>query len=117
MSSPSLALSRWCSRSLPPTGLLASAASPPVRKSSRQPERVAAVTPSAGYNFGRNPIPNDHLSPLLPSIGEHHLTGGAAWQVGERVRAGFALEYLLPNEVDYGNAPPAPGSSRHSMSG
>jgi long-chain fatty acid transport protein len=57
----------------------------------------------AGYNYGRNPIPNDHPSPLLPNIGEHHLTGGAAWQVGERVRAGFALEYLLPNEVDYDN--------------
>jgi long-chain fatty acid transport protein len=63
-----------------------------------------ASTLWAGYNHGRNPIPNDHLSPLLPSIGEHHLTGGAAWQVGQRVRAGLALEYLLPNEVDYDNA-------------
>jgi long-subunit fatty acid transport protein len=58
----------------------------------------------AGSNRGRKPIPNDHLSPLLPSIGEHHLTGGAAWQASGRVRAGFALEYLFPNEVDYGNA-------------
>lgn len=64
---------------------------------------VEAVTLWAGYNYGRNPIPSRHLNPLLVNIAEHHLTAGAAWQVGEKARIGFAVEYLLPNEVTYNN--------------
>ncbi len=65
---------------------------------------VPAWTLWAGYNYGRNPIPNDHLSPLLMNIGEHHVTGGVGWQATERVRAGLAVEYLFPNDVDSANA-------------
>jgi long-chain fatty acid transport protein len=63
-----------------------------------------ALTLWAGYNYGRNPIPNKHLSPLLVNIAEHHVTGGVAWQVRENARLGFAVEYVLPNEVTYNNS-------------
>ena len=41
----------------------------------------------AGYNYGRNPIPDASLSPLLNTITEHHLALGfgrvldAAWHI------------------------------------
>ena len=47
VSSPTLARSRAISSSRSSAGRLFSAAWPPARKSSRQPERVAAVTPSS----------------------------------------------------------------------
>lgn len=62
-----------------------------------------SLTLWAGYNYGRNPIPNAHLSPLLANIGQHHLTAGSAWQPRPGLRLGFAVEYQLPNEVDYAN--------------
>jgi long-chain fatty acid transport protein len=62
-----------------------------------------AVTLWAGYNYGRNPVPNRHLGPLLANIYEHHLTAGAAWRPREDVRLGLAVEYLVPNEVTYDN--------------
>src|SRR3982751_5515042 len=52
--SPSLAFSRSTSRSLASAGLVASAASPPARKASRQPASVAAVTPSARETVSRS---------------------------------------------------------------
>jgi long-chain fatty acid transport protein len=64
---------------------------------------VSKLTLWAGYNYGRNPVPNRHLSPLFANIGEHHLTAGAGWQVGRDLRLGLAVEYLLPNEVTYDN--------------
>ena len=64
---------------------------------------IEPVTLWAGYNYGRNPIPNGHLSPLLVNIGEHTFTAGGAWQVRDDLRLGCALEYLLPNEVTYDN--------------
>jgi long-chain fatty acid transport protein len=57
----------------------------------------------AGYNYARNPVPSDHVSPLLAPIAEHHITAGAAWQLRENVRLGLAVEYQLPNEVTYEN--------------
>jgi long-chain fatty acid transport protein len=57
----------------------------------------------AGYNHGRNPAPNRHLSPLLVNIGQHHLTAGVAWRPARRLRLGLAVEYLLPNDATYDN--------------
>ena len=59
--SPSLAFRLASSRSLPSVGLLARAASPPARKSSRQPVRVAAVTPRL-----RETIEGRALDPVPP---------------------------------------------------
>jgi len=57
----------------------------------------------AGYNYGRNPIPDETLSPLLPNIAEHHLTVGAGHQLTDHWRIDAALEYQLPHEVTYTN--------------
>lgn len=64
---------------------------------------MPSVTLWAGYNYGRNPVPNRHLSPLLANIGEHHVTAGLGWRATERLRLGLGLEYQLPNEVSYEN--------------
>jgi long-chain fatty acid transport protein len=57
----------------------------------------------AGYNYGRNPIPDDTLNPLLPNIAEHHLTAGAGHRLTGRWRMDVAVEYQLPHEVTYTN--------------
>jgi len=57
----------------------------------------------AGYNYGRNPIPKETLSPLLPNIAEHHLTAGAGHRLTDHWRIDAAFEYQLPNQVTYTN--------------
>src|SRR5262249_30203660 len=54
VSSPTLARSRAISSSRPSAGRLLRAAWPAARKSSRQPERVAAVTPSSRESSSRS---------------------------------------------------------------
>ena len=77
---------------------------------------IEPVTLWGGYNYGRNPIPNEHLSPLLANIGEHTLTAGAAWRVRDDLRLGCAVEYLVPTEVTYDNPdlPFGPSKARQS---
>jgi len=69
----------------------------------------------AGYNYGRNPIPAETLSPLLPNIAEHHLTAGAGHQLTDHWRIDAAFEYQLPNEVTYTNPdlPFGPDAQEH----
>jgi long-chain fatty acid transport protein len=69
----------------------------------------------AGYNYGRNPIPDDTLNPLLPNIAEHHLTAGAGYRLGDQWRLAVALEYQLPHAVTYTNPdlPFGPDAKEH----
>ena len=66
-----------------------------------------------GYNYGRNPIPNDHLTPLLASIAQHHLTLGAGHRISKSWRIDGALEYDLHEKVSYNNEelPFGPGAA------
>jgi long-chain fatty acid transport protein len=66
-----------------------------------------------GYNYARNPIPNDHLSPLLASIAQHHLTLGAGHRISKTWRIDGALEYDLSETVSYNNneLPFGPGAA------
>lgn len=57
----------------------------------------------AGYNYGRNPIPPETLSPLLDPIGEHTATFGGGYSFGKRWQASAAVEYTLKNRVSYEN--------------
>jgi long-chain fatty acid transport protein len=57
----------------------------------------------AGYNYGRNPVPERNLNPTLAAISEHHLTLGAGYAFSEHWRTDGALEYLVGNEVTYSN--------------
>ena len=66
-----------------------------------------------GYNYARNPIPKDHLSPLLASIVQHHLTLGAGHRISKAWRIDGALEYDLHEKVSYDNKdlPFGPGAA------
>jgi long-chain fatty acid transport protein len=57
----------------------------------------------AGYNYGRNPIPDDNLSPLLNTIGEHHLTLGFGWTLDNAWNIDGAFEWDIENRVTYTN--------------
>jgi long-chain fatty acid transport protein len=66
----------------------------------------------AGYNYGKNPIPNDNLSPLFPAIVEHHLSMGysylwPSWQLS------IAYEYGFNNSQTNNN--PGPPSNQNGI--
>lgn len=61
------------------------------------------TTAYAGFNYGRNPIPNDTLSPLLAAIAERTVTTGLAHRLSADWRVAAALEYVLPKKVRYNN--------------
>jgi long-chain fatty acid transport protein len=58
----------------------------------------------AGYNYGRNPIPNEHLSPLMNTIAEHHLTLGFGWKLDNAWRVDGAIEWDMENSETYTNS-------------
>lgn len=57
----------------------------------------------AGYNYGRNPIPSRHMSPLLAASAEHHFTAGGGYAFGSRWRTNLAVEYTRGKKVTYDN--------------
>jgi len=57
----------------------------------------------AGYNYGRNPIPSENLSPLLAAITEHHLTFGVGLRLDDHWRTDLGVQYNIPNTVTYTN--------------
>lgn len=54
-------------------------------------------TVRAGYNYGKNPVPDDTLNPLFPAIVEHHLTAGFSWKYGNW-DFDFAYEHAFSND-------------------
>ncbi|MGE5698476.1 MAG: OmpP1/FadL family transporter [Deltaproteobacteria bacterium] len=66
----------------------------------------------AGYNYGKNPIPADTLSPLLDPIGEHTGTFGGGYSFSKRWQVNAAAEYNFRNRVRYNNPqlPIGPGA-------
>jgi len=58
----------------------------------------------AGYSHARNPVPPEHLTPVLAAIAEQHATAGVAHSVATRWRLFAAVEYTLRNEVTYTNS-------------
>ena len=56
-----------------------------------------------GYNYGRNPIPDENLNILLAPTGEHHLTLGLGRELDKAWRLDAAVEWLLENETTYTN--------------
>lgn len=66
----------------------------------------------AGYNYGKNPVPNSNLSPLFPAIVEHHLSVGysylwTSWQLS------IAYEYGFNNNRT--NNSPGPPSDQNGI--
>lgn len=57
----------------------------------------------AGYNYGRNPIPNRHLNPLLASTAEHHLGLGFGYTGWNRWSLDGGIEYIFRNRIVFTN--------------
>jgi len=57
----------------------------------------------AGYNYGRNPIPDKTLNPLLASIAEHHLTTGLGIELDKHWLTNISLQYNVLKTVNYKN--------------
>ncbi len=57
----------------------------------------------AGYNYGRNPIPDENLNLLLAPTGVHHLTIGLGRKLENGWRIDGAFEWNLENKTTYTN--------------
>jgi long-chain fatty acid transport protein len=66
-------------------------------------EPTDALILRAGYNYARNPIPNDTLNPLLATITQHHVTVGAGYRFGASWELNGAFEYHIPEKATYTN--------------
>jgi long-chain fatty acid transport protein len=55
----------------------------------------------AGYNYGKNPVPEKNSSPLLAAILESHVTLGFARKLNDTWKLTSGIEYLLPAKVTY----------------
>lgn len=55
----------------------------------------------AGYNHGKNPVPEKNSNPLLAAILEDHITLGFARQLNDTWKLTSGIEYLLPAKVTY----------------
>jgi len=61
----------------------------------------------AGYNYGRNPVPDENLVPFLAPITEHHLTFGFGRILNNIWRIDAAFEWDIHADATYTN-PAAP---------
>ena len=57
----------------------------------------------AGYNYGRNPVPDQNLNLLLAPTGVHHLTIGLGRKLENGWRIDGACEWNLENKTTYAN--------------
>lgn len=57
----------------------------------------------AGYNYGRNPIPDETLTPILATFSEQTVTVGIGHQISREWRIDAAIEYALNDKVTYNN--------------
>ena len=61
------------------------------------------TTLRVGYNYGKNPIPPQNLTPLLNAIAERDLTVGLGYRLSRSWRIDGALEWAMTNRVHYTN--------------
>jgi long-chain fatty acid transport protein len=76
-----------------------------------------SVTLRGGYNYGKNPIPPQNLSPLLSAIGEKEITAGLGYRSPSGWRIDTALEWQLTNSVTYANPALPLGTSSKETNG
>jgi long-chain fatty acid transport protein len=57
----------------------------------------------AGYNYGKNPIPEAHTTPLIAGIFEHHLTFGGSYKYTPEWTIYSGIEYDVRKKVNYTN--------------
>ncbi|QKT04390.1 outer membrane protein transport protein [Ectothiorhodospiraceae bacterium 2226] len=51
------------------------------------------VTLRAGFNYGKNPIPDQDMNPLFPATTERHYTAGLGYELSAAQTLNFALAY------------------------
>ena len=56
-----------------------------------------------GVNYGKNPIPAEHLSPILAAVLEWHVTTGFKWDLAKDWTLTAGVEYQVGNSVSYSN--------------
>lgn len=64
-----------------------------------------AFTGRIGYNYGKNPIPNQFVNYLFPAIVENHYTGGFGYAFNKQSVLNFALSYVPQVTVTGTGAP------------
>ncbi len=77
-----------------------------------------SLTLRGGYNFGRNPVPPETLTPLAPLIVEQHYTAGAAYALTEGIDMGLSIIYAPKNkEISSQNLLPFDLGAEESVGG
>ena len=66
-----------------------------------------AFTGRVGYNYGKNPIPNQFVNYLWPAIVENHYTAGIGYAFNKQSELNFALSYA-PQVSVTGTGPAMP---------
>jgi long-chain fatty acid transport protein len=66
-----------------------------------------AFTGRVGYNYGKNPIPNQFVNYLWPAIVENHYTAGLGYAFNKQSELNFALSYA-PQVSVTGTGPAMP---------
>ena len=80
-------------------------------------EATDKLTVRAGYNYGKNPIPDKYLNALFPAIVENHATFGAGYKITEAVSGDASLAYAFTkNATNPGNGSTIPAvESEHGQ--
>jgi long-chain fatty acid transport protein len=58
------------------------------------------LTVRAGYNYGKNPVPDKYLNALFPAIVESHLTFGAGYRITEALSGDASIVYALTKDAE-----------------
>lgn len=53
-----------------------------------------------GYNFGKNPVPEETVIPIFPAVVEHHITAGFGIALNKKIDIDFGYEFVVENEVE-----------------
>jgi len=66
-------------------------------------EATEALTLRGGYNYGKNPVPDQYVNALFPAIVEHHITLGAGYDWGKNGLNGSFQTALENSATNPGN--------------
>ncbi len=72
-------------------------------------EATDKLTVRAGYNYGKNPVPDKYLNALFPAIVESHATFGAGYRITDAVSGDASFAYAFTkNATNPGNGSTIP---------
>jgi len=72
-------------------------------------EATDKLTVRAGYNYGKNPVPDKYLNALFPAIVENHATFGAGYKITDAVSGDASFAYAFTkNATNPGNGSTIP---------